>query len=64
MSIIVQTIQVIVWGKPYDVEVHKKSKSVWVAHGEYMGEHHSTQDRSAATAAARWREWAQYKGNG
>jgi hypothetical protein len=59
-----QRIRVIVWDKPYDLDVYKKSSSVWIGHGEYMGESHSTQDRSANTAAARWREWAQYKGNG
>jgi len=37
---------------------------VWIAHGEYMGESHSTQDRSEGTAAKRWREWAEYKGKG
>jgi hypothetical protein len=55
--------RVIVWGEPFDIEVHQKSKSVWVASGKYMDEYHSCQDRSPTTAAARWREWAQYKGN-
>ena len=55
--------QVMVWGKPIEVSVHQKSKSVWVASGSYMGEYKQTTDRSANTAAARWREWAQYKGN-
>lgn len=54
---------VMVWGQSYEVQVHQQSKTVWVATGSYMGEIHSTQDRSPGTAAARWREWAQYKGN-
>jgi hypothetical protein len=55
-------VTVVVWDKEYNVECYQRSKSVWVASGEYMGEHHSTTDRSARSAAARWREWAHYKG--
>lgn len=51
-----------VWDQPQKVEVYKKSKSVWVAIGSYMGEHIQTQDRSENTALARWREAARYKG--
>jgi len=47
-------ITVKVWGKFYTVEVYQKSKSVWIASGEYMEEHHSTQGRSASSAAAAW----------
>ena len=54
---------VMVWGKPLLVSVYQKSKSVWVATGEYHGERLSTQDRSQSTALTRWREAAQYKGN-
>jgi hypothetical protein len=61
---IVQEITVRVWGKPHVVTVHQKSKSVWIARGEYMGESHETKDTSPRSAAARWREWAEYKGNG
>jgi hypothetical protein len=53
-----------VWGKRCELETYQKSGSVWVASGEYMGESHSTQDRSETTAVKRWREWAEYKGNG
>jgi hypothetical protein len=58
------THRVIVWDKPYTVTTDQLSKSVWRATGEYGGERHSTQDRSEGTAVKRWREWAQYKGNG
>jgi hypothetical protein len=51
-----------VWDEPHTIETHQKSKSVWVASGEYMGETHSTQDRTEGAAVKRWREWAQYKG--
>ena len=52
-----------VWGKPHKVTVHQKSKSVWVASGEYMGKHIEVKDRSASTAIAQWKEAARYKGN-
>jgi len=56
--------RVIVWDKPYAVTTDKLSKSVWRASGEYGGEHNSTQDRTEGAAVRRWREWAEYKGNG
>lgn len=56
--------RVMVWGKPYIVTTHQKSKSVWIATGEYMGESKSVQDRSPGAAVKRWCEWAEYKGNG
>jgi hypothetical protein len=49
--------------KPYEVTTHQKSKTVWIASGEYMGERHSTQDKTEGAAIKRWREWAEYKGN-
>ena len=55
------TVQV--WGKPHTITVHKKSKTVWVAVGEYLGERHESKGRSETTAIAQWREWARYKGN-
>jgi len=51
-----------VWGKQIELEVSQRSKTVWIAGGEYMGEYHSTKDRSPASAAARWREWATTRG--
>lgn len=54
--------RVIVWGEPIMVDVHQRSKSVWVARGEYMGQHIETTDRTASTAATRWQEAARYKG--
>jgi hypothetical protein len=55
---------VTVWGKRCPVSVYQKSKSVWIADGDYMGESISVQDRSAGTALKRWKEAATYKGNG
>lgn len=56
------THRVMVWSKPYEVTTYQKSKSVWVATGEYMGESHSTTGQTEGAAIIRWREWAQYKG--
>ena len=55
--------KVSVWGKPHIVSVHQKSKSVWVAVGDYMGKRIETKGSSASSAAAHWAEAARYKGN-
>jgi len=49
--------------KPCEITVYQKSKTVWVAIGEYGGERIETRGVSQRTAAARWREAARYKGN-
>ena len=53
-----------VWGEPHEVETYQKSKSVWVASGEYMGKPITVQDRSEGSAIKRWHEAATYAGNG
>lgn len=57
------TITVTVWGQTYEVSVHQKSKAVWVARAEYMGEQIETKGATQGAAVIRWREAAQYKGN-
>jgi hypothetical protein len=52
-----------VWGKPCAVSAYQKSKSVWVAVGDYMGEQIRVQDRSERTAVKSWHDAARYKGN-
>ena len=52
-----------VWGKPYTIEVHQNSKTVWVAVGEYMGEIREVKGGSANDAISQWKEWARYKRN-
>ena len=54
---------VIVWGKPCEISVHQKSKTVWIARGVYMEEWIETKGSSHTSAAAHWREAARYKGN-
>jgi len=52
-----------VWGKDCEVTVYQKSKTAWVATGEYMGERIDVTGSSQRTALAQWQEAAKYKGN-
>ena len=52
-----------VWGKPYTVTTYQKTKSVWIAVGEYMGETIQTKGRTKGAAVKRWKERAHFKGN-
>jgi hypothetical protein len=54
---------VMVWDKPYEISVYKKSKTVWIAVGEYMDERIEVKGSSQSAATAHWREAARYKGN-
>ena len=49
--------------KPCEITVVQKSKSVWIASGEYMGKQITVQGRSANNAAAIWRDAAHYRSN-
>jgi hypothetical protein len=53
-----------VWNIDSEVSVSQLSKSVWRATGTYHGEVIETKDRSEGAALKRWREAAQYRGNG
>lgn len=59
-----RTVRVTVWSRPYEVTIYQKSKSVWIASGDYEGQNIQTQDRSSGSAIKRWTEAARYKGNG
>jgi len=52
-----------VWDKPYEITVHQKSKSVWIASGHYMGQYLQVKGSTASQAESHWREAARYKGN-
>lgn len=54
----------VVWGERYEVTVSKRSKTVWIATGTYMGKTIQVQGRSEGAAVIRWREAAEYRGNG
>ena len=56
-----QTVRV--WDELQEITVYQKSKSVWVAAGEYMGERIETKASSASAAAKHWQDAARYKGN-
>jgi hypothetical protein len=55
--------KVLVGGRSYEISVYRKSKSVWIAVGDYMGVTITVQDRSEDAALKRWREAAEHKGN-
>ena len=52
-----------VWGRDIEITVYQKSKTVWIAVGEYMGQRFEVKGRSANSAANLWRDAATYKGN-
>jgi hypothetical protein len=52
-----------VWGKPETVSVYRKSKTVWIARGNYMGKHIEVKARSESAAVGSWREAAAYWGS-
>lgn len=51
-----------VWNQPQQVSVYLKSKSVWIAVGQYMGELIEVKGRSESQALGLWREAARYRG--
>jgi hypothetical protein len=53
--------RVTVGDKPYTVYVHRASKAVWIAVGDYKGERIVTEDGSMNTALKRWREAVEYR---
>jgi hypothetical protein len=52
------TRRVLVWDKPYEIEVAKVSKTRWTASGRYLGHWVTTKDASPGAAAKRWVEHA------
>lgn len=55
--------QVRVYNRTYQVAVYQKSKTVWIAVGEYEGARIEVKGRSEGTALSQWREAARYRGN-
>jgi hypothetical protein len=47
-----------VWGQSYEIETQQQSKTVWIAYGDYMGEHIQTKDQTRGAAIQRWRDRA------
>jgi hypothetical protein len=52
-----------VWGRPQIISVYQKSKSVWIARGDYMGQSLEVKDRTESSAISAWRKAATYRGN-
>lgn len=50
-----------VLGKPCDISTRQKSKSLWVATGNYEGFRHSAESRTEGDAVKQWRAWAEYR---
>ena len=55
-------ITVKVWDQDVTIYVYQRSKSVWVASGDYMGHSIQVTGRSSSQAASLWRDAARYKG--
>jgi hypothetical protein len=55
------TYSVSIGSKTYEVTVYQRSKSVWIATGDFMGETLKVKDRSQTTALSAWREAARYR---
>jgi hypothetical protein len=55
---------VTVRGKPYDLSTRQKSKSLWVATGDFDGFRHSAESRTEGAAVEQWQKWAEYRGRG
>jgi hypothetical protein len=60
---IVKERTVKVLDKPHTVTVYRKSKSVWIAVGEYAGEQIEVKGRSEGSAVGLWVDAARYRGN-
>ena len=54
---------VLVWNKQHKVEVFKKSRTVWIVAGDYMGKHIEVKGSRMATALSLWKDAARYRGN-
>lgn len=51
---------VTVWGTKVEITVYQKSKTVWIATGEYLGKHHEVKRSTRGAAAKAWAEAARY----
>ena len=49
--------------EPVEITLVKKSKTVWIATGTYMGKEVRVQGKTANNATAIWRDAAHYRSN-
>ena len=52
-----------VWDRPCVVSVYRKSQTVWIAVGDYMGRRIEVKNRSERSAVALWKKTATFWGN-
>lgn len=50
-------------GQRCTVRTHQKSKTTWVASGDYNGLRHTEEGRTEGEAVVRWEKWAAYRAN-
>jgi hypothetical protein len=50
--------EVKVWGTTQEIDVYQKSKTVWIAAGEYMGQRIEAKGRTESRALTSWQEAA------
>jgi hypothetical protein len=50
-------------GKPYQIAVHRKSKTVWIASGTHLGLRIEAQGRSEVKATSAWALASHYRGD-
>jgi hypothetical protein len=55
------TRKVRIWGKPIEVEVSQRSRTIWVAVGLVVGERLEVQDRTESAVLERWQDAARYR---
>jgi hypothetical protein len=55
--------RVLVWGEQVEVDVHQRSKTVWIARGEYKGKHYECKASTPGAAAKAWADAARYHSN-
>lgn len=52
-----------VWDVAHFITVYQKSKSVWIAVGDYMGKPIEVKGSSASSAASAWANATRFMGN-
>jgi hypothetical protein len=60
---IIRKMRVKVWSDTVEIEVYKKSKTVWIATGEYLGKRHEVKRSTSGAAAKGWADAAKYHSN-
>lgn len=54
---------VTVWSDRVEIDVDQKSKSVWIASGEYNGKYYEVKRQTPGAAASGWADAAKYGSN-